>query len=321
MAGDGPKRIVGLHTGALGDVILFAHLLGRLRRTQDSPVTVTLAAGGEKARLLAALGVVDTAVAVESLPLEALFGGAPASALSQRLGGCDRLVSCFAPSQAAVRRRLADVCGAGRVDFLPIRPPAGGRRHLLDVWSDALGLPAGAAITPWNVPPALRRAGAACLRRGGLDPRGSFVVIHPGSGGAGKCWPLERFAGLVEHLDSPAVVAVGPVERERWGADVFARLAAAAPVVAPTLDELAGLLAGAGAFVGNDSGPAHLAAALGTPTVALFGPTDPRHFAPCAAGVGTVTVLHAPDWDRLAVPDVGAAVRAAFSRGRAPLAP
>ena len=115
---------------------------------------------------------------------------------------------------------------------------------------------------------------------------------------------------LAGRLEAPAVFAVGPVERERWGEAVLARLAAVAAVVEPTLAELAGLLAAAGVFVGNDSGPAHLAAALGTPTVALFGPTDPRHFAPPAARAQTVTVLRAPAWDSLTVDAAAAAVRA-----------
>ena len=301
MGGEVPERILGLHTGALGDVILFAHLLGRLRRTLDTRVTVTLAAGGEKARLLAALGAVDTCIAVESLPLETLFAEAPSPALSQRLGRHDRLVSCFAPSDAVARGRLGEACGSVRADFLPIRPPGGSPQHLLDVWSGDLGLDGSLAITPWHVPPVLRDAGAACLCRSRIDPHRPYVVLHPGSGGASKCWPVERFMALAGRLDAPVVFAVGPVERERWGEAVFARLAAVAVVVAPALDELAGLLAGARAFVGNDSGPAHLAAAVGTPAVTLFGPTDPRHFAPRAAREGTVTVLHASGWDRLTV--------------------
>ncbi|MFW6154552.1 MAG: glycosyltransferase family 9 protein [Planctomycetota bacterium] len=314
MAGEGPQRILGLHTGALGDVILFAHLLDRLGRTLDGRAIVTLVAGGEKARLLATLGGVDASIAVELLSLETVFAEGPSPVLSQRLGHHDRLVSCFASSQPPARRRLADACGVARADFLPIRPPAEGQRHLLDVWSDDLSLHGSPIVRPWHVPPALREAGDACLRRGRVDPHKPYVAVHPGSGGTAKCWPLERYGALAGHLDVPVVFVIGPIERERWSEEVLARLAAVAPVVEPTLDELAGLLAGARGFVGNDSGPAHLAAAIGTLTVALFGPTDPCHFAPRACRDGAVTVLHAGGWELLTVEAVAAAVGSVLKR-------
>ena len=68
---------------------------------------------------------------------------------------------------------------------------------------------------------------------------------------------------------------------------------------------LAGASAGARVFVGNDSGPTHLAAATGAPTVALFGPTDPRRFAPRGPAV---TVLARPPPAELPVDDVLKAV-------------
>ena len=74
----------------------------------------------------------------------------------------------------------------------------------------------------------------------------------------------------------------------------------------PELTVLAGILAGASAMLANDSGPAHLAAALGTPTVALFGPTRPEQFAPLGS---RVTVLAADDLCDIPVPDVLHAVR------------
>jgi len=65
------------------------------------------------------------------------------------------------------------------------------------------------------------------------------------------------------------------------------------------------LSAGAAAYVGNDSGPTHLAAALGTPTVAIFGPTDPVQFAPRGR---SVRVIHAARLEDISAPDVLAAL-------------
>ncbi len=128
------------------------------------------------------------------------------------------------------------------------------------------------------------------------------IVVHPGSGGVDKCWPMERYENLIGDLNQRGMEVLpllGEAEAERWpkdrmdhwgrhmGAKVFG-----------TLHELHGALAGASAYIGNDSGPTHLAAQMGLPTVALFGPTDPRVWAPVGPDV---TVLAPPsaeamDW-------------------------
>jgi ADP-heptose:LPS heptosyltransferase len=115
------------------------------------------------------------------------------------------------------------------------------------------------------------------------------MVLHPGAGSPAKAWP--GFPDLARRLGAagmPVVVTTGPADRE------VARWLEAAPGVdchpAPDLSlrELAALAATARGWVGNDSGPTHLAAAAGTPTVALFGPTDPAVWAPLGP---RVTVL------------------------------
>ncbi len=123
-------------------------------------------------------------------------------------------------------------------------------------------------------------------------PAGAGVVIHPGAGSPDKCWPAERFAELAGRLAAagrPVRFVVGEVERERWSPTTVAQLAAVAEVRRPaTLPDLLGELAGAGQFVGNDSGPAHLAGILGVPTLALFGPTDPADWHPLGPAVRTL---------------------------------
>ena len=120
---------------------------------------------------------------------------------------------------------------------------------------------------------------------------GGGVVVHPGSGSPAKCWPAERFAELAGRLVAAGQAVrfvVGEVERERWPADALRRLGTVANVRHPaTLLDLLGELSTADAFVGNDSGPTHLAGILGVPTVALFGPTDPARWHPLGPSVGT----------------------------------
>ena len=104
------------------------------------------------------------------------------------------------------------------------------------------------------------------------------ILIHPGSGAARKNWPAEKFLQLVEQLSREGRsvrVLLGDVELEQWPAELVNRFKAAAEVATPKslIDLLAQISVGA-AFIGNDSGPSHLAGILGLPTVCLFGPTS-----------------------------------------------
>lgn len=105
-----------------------------------------------------------------------------------------------------------------------------------------------------------------------------LLVVHTGAGQPVRVWPLDRYRGLVERLrllNYKVVVACDPDQQAWWQA------ANEKEVATPrTVTELADLLQGAGAFIGNDSGPGHLAAMLGVPTFTLFGPQLPEWFAP-----------------------------------------
>jgi ADP-heptose:LPS heptosyltransferase len=146
----------------------------------------------------------------------------------------------------------------------------------------------------WPVPPAWRKQGRAALKELSL-PASRPVVIHVGSGAREKCWPLENFISLGWQLVSrdsprtPVVFVLGPAELERLDKPLLAELRKNFPVLEePPLETLAGVLATCGGYVGNDSGVSHLAAAVGAPTLALFGPTNPTHFAPLGPSVRVV---------------------------------
>jgi heptosyltransferase-3 len=114
------------------------------------------------------------------------------------------------------------------------------------------------------------------------SPRGDFAVIHPFSGGPKKNWPLENFRALAARLPVAVKWSAGPDELLD-GAVRF-----------DDLYQLGGWLSTARVYVGNDSGISHLAAAVGTPVVAIFTCTDPRIWAPRGA---CVTVLENPSLD------------------------
>jgi len=107
-------------------------------------------------------------------------------------------------------------------------------------------------------------------------PRAGFAVIHPFSGSARKNWPLEKFRALASRLERsmPVRWCAGPEDPPLTGA-----------MHIDDLYELACWLASARLYIGNDSGVTHLAAAVATPVLALFGPTDPEVWAPRGANV------------------------------------
>jgi len=107
---------------------------------------------------------------------------------------------------------------------------------------------------------------------------GGEILVHTGAGQPVRVWPLERYHNLVARLrqkDYHVQVACDPDQRDWW-------LAAGERGVATprTVAELLALADRAGAFIGNDSGPGHLAAFCGVPTFTIFGPQMPEWFAP-----------------------------------------
>jgi heptosyltransferase-2 len=105
-----------------------------------------------------------------------------------------------------------------------------------------------------------------------------LVLIHSGAGQPVRVWPLERYRQLAVRLREQAFsvqVACDPDQRDWWLQVGEANVATPA-----TMTELIALIDGAGAFVGNDSGPGHLAAFCGVPTFTFFGPQLPEWFAP-----------------------------------------
>jgi ADP-heptose:LPS heptosyltransferase len=120
-------------------------------------------------------------------------------------------------------------------------------------------------------------------RLAGASLEAPYALVHPGATSPSRRWPPERFAAVADALAERAltVVLIGAREERPLAARV--RSAMRAPSVdvcgRTRLGELAALVEGAALVVGNDSGPTHLAAALGTPSVTIFLSGDPRRWA------------------------------------------
>src|ERR1019366_7092842 len=133
-------------------------------------------------------------------------------------------------------------------------------------------------------------AGGLASVRARLAERGigDYIVVGPGGSWRAKCWPAERYGEFCREFekrsDLRVVVIHGPGE-ESLAEQVCRAAAPARPVaIRTTIEELMGLLAHARCVVAADSGPLHLATALGSPVVGLYGPTDPGRNGPFVPG-------------------------------------
>jgi len=122
-----------------------------------------------------------------------------------------------------------------------------------------------------------------------------FVLVHPGAGRADKAWGEERFAhlarGLIRERGIVPIVSWGPGD-ERRAERLRALLPKRSPMPILGYAGLARVIRASALFVAGDTGPLHLADALGVPTLALFGPTDPVRNGPYRDRRGVVTRMH-----------------------------
>jgi heptosyltransferase I len=134
--------------------------------------------------------------------------------------------------------------------------------------------------------PSIRELFVLQLLRGFAVER--YIVLSPAGGWRSKCWPPERYGALCQkihcELGLRCVLNYGPGED-----DVISAVKAASGEADPiayngALDQLMALLRNAVCIVGGDTGPLHLAVALGTPAIAIFGPTDPARNGPYRMG-------------------------------------
>lgn len=267
----GRPRVTVVRAGALGDTILTLPALQMLRAVAPR-AEITLVGSAWAERLLPLIPLPLQFVRFDSPVLTPLFGGRNTDPLNV-FAGAD-LVILFSSRDDPLCASARALC-PGTVLVRPIEPPAGVHASLH--FARAI-----AAVNEPDLPlPALRRPDST---------RDGPVLVHPGSGGARKCWPPARFGELIADLAGPVVLLQGPADRQACravleqtaGRDVAVRADLALP-------ELATCLARCRLYVGNDSGVTHLAAALGTPTIAVFGPTDPKVWSARGPRVQVVT--------------------------------
>ncbi len=246
------RRLI-LRPGAIGDFIVSLPALESLRADYTEvwarSEVLPLVQFADRVRPLAGSGL-DLAGIAE-----------PPPALLAQLNGFDSIVSWYGANRPEFREFAA-------THRLPFRffnalPPAGCAVHAVDFYLAQvreLGLCASDGVPRITCPG---------------KPR-DFAVIHPFASSARKQWPLACFRELARRLNLPVAWCAGPEEP------------LADAVRFDNLYDLACWLKTARLFIGNDTGITHLAAAVGTPVIVLFGPTDPRVWAPRGRDVRVV---------------------------------
>jgi len=287
------KRILLIRPCALGDFVLTMPVLYVLE--EHFPQAEITLVGNPQHKDLAS-GLLDSALDYSSAQFTSLFSD-PDESLRGWLAQFD-LALCYLPDEDG--RLRANLRKAGIRTVVVHNPRREGGGHFADELMLALRE---IGIAP---PPAMEIAKLRYHASPAVCTPEKPVSVHPGSGSARKVWPAERFAELCDQIR--AVLIEGPID-----ADVAARVRALArrPIETwrpPTLAALRDCLLRCSAFVGNDSGVTHLAAMLGLPTVAIFGPTDPRRWAPLGRRVhvlgGELPCTRGRSFDNVEVEDV-----------------
>lgn len=276
------ERILLIKLRAIGDVLLSTAVIPDVRAAFPGAAVDFLTE-----RFCA--GVLEGNPAISSVLLfDPRTESGPALVRRVRRNGYDVVIDLFGNPRSALvtllsgaRERVGYRFNWRRFCYNRVVEPRGGEVHNLEFNRDALrrlGIPAGSGRPFFPLDPAAESFAASFLE--GVNPGGARVVaLNPGGGWIAKRWRPERFADLGRRIageeGAKVLVLWGPGEED--DANRVASGVGGAAVLSPptTLKQLASLLARSSALVTNDSGPMHIAASLGIPVVAVFGPTVP----------------------------------------------
>ena len=290
-------EILLIHPGGLGDVILSLPAVALLRKRFPS-ARITIA--GNLDHLVPVVSeYAERTISISTLPLHHLSVSGPVPEAAVKFWrSFDIIISWTGGGDPEFARRFKEI--HPNVHVVTWRPAAGESRHVSQLFVDSLSFGGNvdivAEFTPILLNAELRAEGKRWLTaRGwnGLDP---LACIHPGAGSRTKRWPVSRFAQLAQHLalqeKKKLLIIEGDAERG-LSKEIVTSLPGDSAIVfdSMSLSLLAAAVAHCGLFIGNDSGVAHLAAALSVRSIVIFGPTLPQHWAPLGRDV---TILRNP---------------------------
>ena len=289
-----PRNILVIDFGQLGDVVLSLPALNAVR-ARFPRARLTVMVGGPAAPVVELAGIADRVWAVDRVALRDGVKALSVLRIAQlvkevRRARFDFVIDLHSLSEtnllgflSGAPERLYGRRPGRSLDFLSNFQPRAAvedrRKHAVDRYLDVvapLGGVEGIARVPRLRPSAAdERAVEEMLRREKAGRDSLLAGIFPGAGHPSRCWPLSRFAELAQRLERTdgvrVVLFAGPEERERVremraefprSTIIFDRL---------TITQLASAATRMSVFVSNDTGPMHIAAAVGTPVVVLLG--------------------------------------------------
>jgi len=283
------NKILLMHQGAIGDLILSLPSFYSIR-TEIPGARFEVMGYSHVLSLIHKRFYADAIVSVDRAGVASLYNddGCMNEELQHYLCQFEKVFIFGGKAQAAVIKNIQQIKDGPEVYFVKTFPESSDV-HVTDFQLKQLTMLG--FDSPHNIPEVFLRAedisqAQQFLHQQRIDMQSKpLIAIHTGSGSKAKNWPLENYVSLVQRLyqscRGTALVVEGPAERNLIdnmsealdGITVLALQCLELPLLAAILSQCS-------LFIGNDSGITHLAAALGVPTIALFGPTDPYVWGP-----------------------------------------
>lgn len=287
-------RAVVIHPGSLGDVILSLPALYAIKQAYPA-IHLEVIGRPSILELLKGRFYAEGVISIDRADVTDCLMGVSEShqPLTRTLKACDFVINWLDTPQGEIASSLWRLGIQKMISSRPISKKAGyvHRTQIFLEYIDSLGI-SYPLTTPKLFPSEEdRKVGREVLVKQGIrfsgryeGPQRPVLAIHPGSGGTHKCWDLVRFVEVFylaqRELGFQPLFILGPAEQKVLSLNEF-ELSEDIPVLDTLpLPVLAGALTWCSAYIGNDSGVTHMATALGIPTIALFGPTDPALWGP-----------------------------------------
>ncbi|AQT69059.1 ADP-heptose--LPS heptosyltransferase 2 [Anaerohalosphaera lusitana] len=290
-----------INPGAIGDCILTLPL-ARFLKERLSLARLDMIANSDYVSFYPKRTCVDVVRSINSIAMHRLFVGPDEFELDQHdqlirdFSHYDYIVSLLGEPGGSFESNLIFTVYCSRsaeVTTIRMHPAEGQNRHVavsyIDQYCEANGLQCeglSAGLNTELITPTAddKQAGRFILQSLGVNPDKPVIGIHPGSGGKYKCWHIDNYLALAEKVrknGSVPVFIIGPAEKEHLNKAALNRINDEHTVAENyKLLEIMQILSTVQAFVGNDSGIAHLAAGSGLPAITVFGPTDPALYKP-----------------------------------------
>jgi hypothetical protein len=263
-----------IHQGAIGDFLVSSRLIA-FCDTHFGPHSWTYLGKPAHGRLAKALQLIDNFEDFSQLGWHMLFSPDcdPPKPIADFLASFDLIINLICGPESTFSKRLALFC-PGNIHHADPKPPEDFCGHTLQFQARQLSLSADPLPkNAYQVRPEILETVRAELEAESVDPAG-LILLHPGASSPSKRRPLETFLELANRAKqvgfTPGIL-LGEVELEKFSKDDVSRLKSAAkPFFDWPLEKLAGLLALARTYIGNDNGVSHLAGAVGTKTKVMF---------------------------------------------------